>query len=509
MSFVAERKASAMFIWLLSLTLATQSALAASEDREAGVDEKLAGVLQEAGFTGTIQSQLVRRLGREIDPKLANLGKLLFFDKIGGLHKDNTCGGCHSPSNGLGDSQSIAIGVQNNGIVGPHRSGPRNQRRTPTVVNNAFYPALMWNGRFSAPSGDPFNNSSGFLFPQPEGETKFRPNDRLIKHLLQAQAFIPPTELVEVAGFTGTKFQLEPRFAQFDDGKGDVVPGPDASNFRNEPIRQAILARLNGIPNYRKLFGEIFPEVATGAQIDFTMFGRAIAEFEFTMVFADAPIDRYARGNRNALYRNEKKGALIFFGKGKCVLCHAVRDAANEMFSDFQMYNIGVPQIAPLFGVDKGNVVFDGPGEDEDFGLEQVTGDRRDRYKFRASPLRNVSLQAAFFHNGAFTRLDDAIRHHLNVFESARHYSPALAGVDKDLTYRLGPIEQVLVTVDPILKDPIELDAKEFRQLLAFVRSGLLDTHAAPKALCGIAPVSVPSGESVLNFEDCKKPKIE
>jgi hypothetical protein len=30
--------------------------------------------------------------------------------------------------------------------------------------------------------------------------------------------------------------------------------------------------------------------VADGGDIDFTMFARAIAEFEFTLVFADAPL---------------------------------------------------------------------------------------------------------------------------------------------------------------------------------------------------------------------------
>ena len=87
---------------------------------------------------------------------------------------------------------------------------------------------------------------------------------------------------------------------------------------------------------------------------------------------------------------------------------------SNEMFSDFQMHVAGVPQIAPFFGVGEGNVIFDGPGEDEDFGLEQVTGSSADRYKFRTSPLRNVALQPAFFHNGAFTKLEDAISFHLN-----------------------------------------------------------------------------------------------
>ena len=79
----------------------------------------------------------------------------------------------------------------------------------------------------------------------------------------------------------------------------------------------------------------------------------------------------------------EKRGALLFFGKGGCVACHAVAGTSNEMFSDFEMHVIGVPQIAPAFGVGTGNMIFDGPGEDEDFGLEQVTGNPADRYKFR------------------------------------------------------------------------------------------------------------------------------
>ena len=37
------------------------------------------------------------------------------------------------------------------------------------VINTAFFPNLMWNSRFPALSGDPFDNSAGFLFPPPEG----------------------------------------------------------------------------------------------------------------------------------------------------------------------------------------------------------------------------------------------------------------------------------------------------------------------------------------------------
>jgi len=83
------------------------------------------------------------------------------------------------------------------------------------------------------------------VFPLPEGVTRFPPNNPIIRTLLAAQAHLPPTELVEVAGFTGTAGTIGPEFDSFDDGKGSVVPPPDQSGSRNEPIRQAVLARLN------------------------------------------------------------------------------------------------------------------------------------------------------------------------------------------------------------------------------------------------------------------------
>jgi cytochrome c peroxidase len=233
------------------------------------------------------------------------------------------------------------------------------------------------------------------------------------------------------------------------------------------------------------------------------LFGRAIAEFEFTLVMADAPIDRFARGDRSSMTLPEKKGALLFFGSAGCVHCHAVAGRSNEMFSDFNMHVVGVPQVAPRFGVGTGNVIFDGPGADEDFGLEQITGNSADRYKFRTSPLRNAVLQPAFFHNGAFTRLEDAIRHHLNVFESASSYHPAAAGVDRDLRARLGPLEPVLDRLDPRLASPLFLNADEFADLVAFVRTGLLDRRALPQHLCSLIPASLPSGMTPLRFEAC------
>src|SRR5262245_6699488 len=77
---------------------------------ENDLDSQLHAVLQNAGFTGRIESTLTARLGRPLDLKKVDLGRLLFFDKILGLHNDNSCAGCHNPANGFGDSQPMAIG---------------------------------------------------------------------------------------------------------------------------------------------------------------------------------------------------------------------------------------------------------------------------------------------------------------------------------------------------------------------------------------------------------------
>lgn len=450
--------------WLRFGLVVVWAGAAAPARADGDLDRRLDRVLDDAGFTGRIEDQLERRLGRRLDPDVANVGRFLFFDRLLAIKLDNACAGCHAPGRGFGDTQSIAIGIDNNNVVGPGRRGPRNQRRTPTVLNAAFYPALMWNSRFFADSGDPFDNADGFTFPPPEGRAlSGRP------HLLTAQAFIPPTERNEMAGF--------------------------AFEGTNDDIRTEVVRRLNATPDYRKLFRGAFG-LRRDDPITYDLLAAALAEFQFGLTFADAPIDRFARGRHGDMSRKEKQGALLFFGKAGCVSCHAVAGPANEMFSDFTPHVLGVPQVTPA----RTNAVFDGAG-DEDFGLEQVTGRAADRYKFRTSPLRNVGLQPAFFHNGAFTTLEDAIAHHLDVGRSARKYTP-VGRLAADLAGPPGPIEPVLARLDERVRAPRRLTADEFGDLVAFVRTGLLDDRATPRRLARLIPERLPSGLDPLDFDD-------
>jgi cytochrome c peroxidase len=519
------------------------------------LDRTLSTLLQQNGFDGRIEEKLEEKLGRKLNKDKINLGRLVFFDKGLGLHQDNSCAGCHSPGNGFGDSQPIAIGVDNNNIVGPHREGPRNQRRTPSAINTAFFPKLMWNGRFASNSNDPFNNSQGFLFPPPE-DNIFKNGSVYVtktKHLLVAQAHIPFTELPEMAGFTmeeeegkvafsrfsgltipndGNKTNkaaspmifssiknktaskknavcTDPDIGIFNDGHGFPVPPIDPSiNSANFRIRDKVLELINDNREYRKLFGDIYPSVKHGAPVDFIMAGEVVAEFEFYLTFAKAPLDKYAMGIKNALSDAEKKGAIIFFTKGKCVSCHAVSGNSNQMFSDFNSHNAGVPQIHPVFGVGSGNVPFSElacPNKTVtgtlDYGLEEFTGNSNDRYKFRSSPLRNLKVQSSFFHNGSFKKLKDALDFHLNSSVKIATYNPYNYGVPHDLKYKSSDMANVMNTLHPVLKQGISLSSNEKEDLLVFLTESLYDRRASPENLRKEIPKRVPSGINLQYFE--------
>ncbi len=131
----------------------------------------------------------------------------------------------------------------------------------------------------------------------------------------------------------------------------------------------------------------------------------------------------------------------------------------------------------------------------------QISGDPADKYKFRTAPLRNISLSPAFFHNGAFARLEDAIRFHVDPTQA---YDPAAAGIDRDLRLRMGPrIDEA--SLHPLFKNGgIDLSEAQLRDVTHFVKTGLLDPRAKKENLCDLIPKFVPSKLKVLTFEACE-----
>jgi cytochrome c peroxidase len=351
----------------------------------------------------------------------AELGRLLFFDPILSGVQQTSCATCHSPAFAFGDGRNIARGTfctmnadmtqifcdepptkgEGGNLVGPDRGSPLNNRNTPSLFNVALFPRLMWNSRFhfvddSSTDVYRLSTDAGFQFPDPEGLMYTR-------SLLTAQAHIPPTEAVEMTGDF-------PRFGQ---------PFAEPA-VRNPEVRTTVAYLVSQIAGYRTLFEKAYapgkkltphdPEIGPGDPIPYLAIADALAHFqEQDLTFTRAPWDDYLAGDDGAISEDAKRGALLFFNKGKCAGCHS-----GDLFSDFQDYNIGVPQIGP--GTAKADP--DDPAYEDtvgwDFGDEEITGERGDRFKFRTPPLRGVALSSPYMHSGQFARLDDAIRHHVD-----------------------------------------------------------------------------------------------
>lgn len=302
--------------------------------------------------------------------------------------------------------------------------------------------------------------------------------------------------------------QTEDPNCYFDDGLGKKLPTPfpDVVSL-NAPIRDVVLDEINQMLPYREAYKKIYPSVGTGNPIEFWMIGEVLAEFQVSLTFMDAPIDKFARGETKALPADARKGALVFFdkNKGNCTACHAVSCNSKELFSDFKTHNAGAPQIAPKFGKGTGNVMFrDATGAEVpdgryDLGQFENENIEETKFKFRTSPLRNVGLQSAFFHNGSFVTLEDAVRYHTDTVAQAALYDPATAGVSADLRYVADP-KPVLLTLAKDLQKPAKLTADELNSLVAFLRVGLTDDRAKPENTMKLIPQQLPSGAAVHKF---------
>jgi cytochrome c peroxidase len=89
----------------------------------------------------------------------------------------------------------------------------------------------------------------------------------------------------------------------------------------------AMIERLKAIPEYVKLFrGRITDERVT----------QAIAAYERTLITPDSPFDRFMRGDKTAMSREQQHGMEVF-QKAGCALCHN-----GPMFSDFKLHAIGL-----------------------------------------------------------------------------------------------------------------------------------------------------------------------
>jgi len=166
---------------------------------------------------------------------------------------------------------------------------------------------------------------------------------------------------------------------------------------------------LKTVPEYVEAFRNAF-----GGEITRQRVAMALAAFERTIVSRDTPLDRFLRGEKDAMTPGQRAGYELFTGKAGCVACHGGANLTDERF-----HNLGVPEdrnakedprvlatvryVGKVSGFPEYRTLSGDPGR---FLVTKAPGDWK---AFVTPPLREVASTAPYMHNGSLATLEDVI----------------------------------------------------------------------------------------------------
>jgi cytochrome c peroxidase len=204
----------------------------------------------------------------------------------------------------------------------------------------------------------------------------------------------------------------------------------------------AMAAEIAAIPDYAALFDAAFGGGADAVTAE--NISRALAAFQRTLISNDAPFDRYAAGEFDALTPQQRRGLAIFrSGATRCFECHSAPTFGSDTFRV-----IGLPSDDP----GRAAVADDGV-----FGA------------FKVPSLRNIALSAPYMHDGSLATLEDVV----DFYEKGGGRAHGFEKVD-------------------VFVNPFDLTTQERADLLAFLYA-LTDESTLPAI-----PEAVPSGLPVV-----------
>ena len=407
---------------------------------EAGLDAQLREILEQAADGQGLSFFLLP--SREDLPSIpqdprnpltqakVSLGRLLFHEP--GLAASPVrpeglgtyaCASCHHAGAGFqaGRRQGIGEGAVGFGEAGESRTLHPAYRpeeadvqriRTPAVLNAAWQNVTFWSGQFGA-TGPNVGTEHNWL-----AGTVLETN-RLGYEGLETQA---------IAALTAHRMAGGPAF---------------------------LVARY---PEYQKLFDAAFPDRPSDERVSLETAGLALAAFERTVVASQAPFQQWLRGEVEALTDTEKRGALVFFGEGRCVTCHTGPALSSSSFHALGMGDLGG---ADLIGDPD-------PADPVHLGRGGFTGRAEDYYRFKTPQLYNLGDHTAFGHGATFR----SVRAVLDYKNDAVPENPYVPTSSLATHFR-----------------PLGLDEQALDDLTAFLERGLYDPD-----LRRHVPASLPSG---------------
>jgi len=373
------------------------------------------------------------------DPKFI-FGRALFYDPILSGDRDVSCATCHVLSHGLSDGLAVSIPVGSHALssrfqidIGSTGDHSRNTLELWNRDNNSAK-ALFWDGRVEMI--DPIKR----IFRTPLN----RHLPAGLENTLSVQALFPLITPKEMLGDLGDS-TLKNLETPYEEIGNDLVRDLEGLDYpaRANTIFSRIVTRVLGslsIPSftwqqeYRLLYEAAYPE-SNWQHANIVDFANAISHYEELAFATTTSIwDEYLKGRPEALSTDQKRGAILFFGKGRCHVCHS-----GVLFSDFEYYALGIPEV----GLD-GNSI-------KDLGRFYASGDELDMYKFRTPPLRNVTKSGPYFHNGSAKTLGEVIEQHIDPYRFADGYN--VDGSFKMNRKQIGSISPILGFINDISEE--------------------------------------------------------
>ncbi|MGJ8572443.1 MAG: cytochrome-c peroxidase [Hoeflea sp.] len=401
----------------------------------------------------------------EFDPKLAEIGRLLFYDPVLSGNRNISCGTCHHHDLASGDGLALGVGEGGSGLGDKRTTGQgadRIEKRVPRNASALFnlgareIRVLFHDGRLSI--DDIFGN--GFNSPAEE----YLPEG--LKGLLAAQALFPLTSETEMAG----------------NPEENKIAG--AAYDRIDYVWPLLVERVRGIAGYVEQFSQADLEISGPGDLGIVHIANALGDFinsEWRSM--DSAFDRHLAGDASALEPEARAGMELFYGKAGCVTCHS-----GKLMSDQDFHALALPHFGP------GRTRRFDPHV-RDVGRMAESDRLEDAYRFRTPMLRNVALTGPWSHNGAYATLEGIVRHHLDPSIALDAWKPDMVQL---------PSDELLAGVDFIALDdkrerarlkarvditPVALSDEEVNALVAFLEALTGESNGRLGR-----PASVPSG---------------
>lgn len=224
-----------------------------------------------------------------------------------------------------------------------------------------------------------------------------------------------------------------------------------------QPDEASTIAGIKDDADYEKMFREAY-----GRGVNYEDLARAIATFERTLIFLDAPFDDFVAGDTSAISAKAAEGWILFNGKARCVSCHMLNQAA-PIGTDDRFHNIGVSARKQNFEDLAGKALKALHGKTgkeaqeaidrlaietnlSELGRFLVTKNRSDIGAFKTSQLRNIGVTGPYMHDGSMQTLTDVIDH----YNKGGEANPFLDGGIEPLALEESEIEAVVAFLETL-----------------------------------------------------------